>query len=77
LNARADALIARLEGTLDPAHREGFRAAAEAAVPPAARGHGSTYHEVTKIWRGYFRPPTATHMGPRLRNVMAKRIIAA
>ena len=52
-------LIDRLSRSLEPADRERFRQAAEAALvdlPPAMVGPGTVYRAIELAWRAFFRP---------------------
>jgi len=66
----AEQLISRLCGSLAPADRAAFRAAAESALSTVTCvGEGVAFRVLRDVWRGYFHPPEdhVAGMGPRHR----------
>ena len=55
----AEQLISRFCGSLAPADRAAFRAAAESALAAiVCAGEGVAYRTLRDVWRAYFHPPT-------------------
>jgi hypothetical protein len=77
-NPDLDALISRLAGSLLPADRAAFRAAAKIALTGCS-GEGIAYRILRDLWRSYFHPPPddmrregARHLRPsKLQNLPA------
>ena len=66
----AEKLINRFCGSLAPADRAAFRAAAESPLSAiVCNGEGLAYRTLREVWRGYFHPPDdhVAGMGPRHR----------
>ena len=63
----AEQLISRLCGSLAPADRAAFRAAAESALSTVTCvGEGVAFRVLRDVWRGYFHPPEDhAVVGPR------------
>ena len=60
----AEQLISRLCGSLAPADRAAFRAAAESALSAVTCvGEGVAFRVLRDVWRGYFHPPTDVEAG--------------
>ena len=55
----AEQLINRFCGSLAPADRAAFRAAAESALSAnVCNGEGIAFRTLRDVWRDYFHPPT-------------------
>ena len=60
----AEQLINRFCGSLAPADRAAFRAAAESALAAlVCTGEGIAFRTLRDIWRTYFHPPTDQEAG--------------
>ena len=60
----AEQLISRFCGSLAPADRAAFRAAAESALAAiVCAGEGVAYRTLRDVWRAYFHPPTDQETG--------------
>jgi hypothetical protein len=60
----AEQLINRFCGSLAPADRAAFRAAAESALRAVVCvGEGVAFRVLRDVWRGYFHPPTDQEAG--------------
>jgi hypothetical protein len=60
----AEQLISRFCGSLAPADRAAFRAAAESALNAiVCAGEGVAYRTLRDVWRGYFHPPSDQETG--------------
>jgi hypothetical protein len=60
----AEQLINRFCGSLAPADRAAFRAAAESALNAiVCAGEGVAYRTLRDVWRAYFHPPSDQEAG--------------
>ena len=60
----AEQLISRFCGSLAPADRAAFRAAAESALSAiVCNGEGVAFRVLRDVWRAYFHPPSDQEAG--------------
>jgi hypothetical protein len=60
----SEELISRFCGSLSPADRAAFRAAAESALGAInCNGEGIAFRVIRDVWRGYFHPPSDYETG--------------